>query len=355
MLKKRVALALSGGVDSAVSAVLLKEQGYEVVCFFMKFWSEAISDERMNSCCNAEAYHNAENLARQLNIPIYTLNFNEKFKNSVVNHFLRSFAAGITPNPCIQCNQFIKFGEFLKKAKQLGFDHIATGHYAQIEKKDQLYYLKKGADVDKDQSYFLYRLNQDILKHTIFPVGELKKTKVREIAKENNLKIHSKKESQEICFVSNDDIKGFLQRNIKLSPGEIIDIDTKKVLGKHQGLEIFTIGQRKGLGLPQGPWYVVEKNIKENTVFVTKDPTNKLLRKQKIFLKELNWISGREPRLPLEFSSQIRYNQTPKNGKLSKENGKIYLQFDIPVRAITPGQSAVFYSEDYVIGGGIIV
>jgi tRNA-specific 2-thiouridylase len=243
MSKKRVALALSGGVDSAVSAVLLKEQGYEVVCFFMKFWSEAISDERMNSCCNIEAYHSAENLAKQLNIPIYTLNFKEKFKDSVVNLFLRSYAAGITPNPCIQCNQFIKFGEFLKKAKQLDFDYIATGHYAQIEKKDKLYYLKKGVDKKKDQSYFLYRINQEILKHTIFPVGNLKKTKVRVIAKDNGLKIHSKKDSQEICFVSNDDIKGFLQRNIKLTPGKIIDIDSKKELGQHQGLEVFTIGQ----------------------------------------------------------------------------------------------------------------
>jgi tRNA-specific 2-thiouridylase len=355
MPTKRVALAISGGVDSSVSATLLKDQGYDVVGFFMKFWSDQIEDERINACCSTEAFNDAQKVCDQLGIKLYTLNLEDIFKKHVVDSFLSGYAGGITPNPCIMCNQFIKFTEFWKKVRAMDFDFIATGHYAQVEEKNKIYYLKKGADEKKDQSYFLYRLNQDTLAHTIFPVGHLKKSAVKKLAKKYKLPVTHKKESQEVCFVPNDNVRAFLQRYIKMTPGDIVDVNTGQTLGEHTGLAAYTIGQRKGIGLPAGPWYVVKKDAEKNIIYVTDNSRHQLLLLKHIPLINLHWISGKEPEFPLTCESQIRYNQKLQSAQVSKKDGNIILRFYTEVRAVTPGQSAVFYDGDYVIGGGVIV
>lgn len=347
-------VAMSGGVDSSVAVALLKKQGFDVVGVFMRFWSEPASGagSAMNKCCSFEAYADARRVAQKLEIPIYTMNMKVPFKKLVVDYFLKEYQAGRTPNPCVECNRFIKFGELLRKAKAMGAEYVATGHYARVSGVKLL----KGKDSEKDQSYFLYTLTQDKLKQILFPVGDYKKPKVREMAKKFCLPVHAKKDSQEVCFVGVS-LKNFLKKYLKVKSGKIVEIENGKVLGKHEGLPLYTVGQRKGLKLGGGPWYVVKIDIKKNVLYVSRDQ-KKLLSKE-LTAEKVNWISGGAPKLPLHVNAKIRYKHKEASCVI-KKIGNSRLQpaykiiFDKPQRAITAGQSVVFYRGDEVLGGGVI-
>lgn len=347
--KGKVIVAMSGGVDSSVAAALLKKQGFEVIGIFMRFWAapdEEVS-EATNKCCSLEAYNDARRVANKLGIPLYTLNMKLPFKKLVVDYFLKEYQSGRTPNPCIECNRFIKFGELLRKAKALGADYVATGHYVKVSGKKLL----KGKDKEKDQSYFLYTLAQDKLKHIFFPVGDYVKPRVRQMAKKFVLPVHAKKDSQEVCFVGAS-LKNFLKKYLRVKSGKIIELESGNILGKHDGLPLYTIGQRKGLKLGGGPWYVVQINTKKNILLVSRDE-KKLLSKE-LIMEKVSWVSGITPKLSFRVKVKIRYKhkEVPCVIKKTKNNYKII--FSKPQRAVTPGQSAVFYHGDEVLGGGII-
>jgi len=317
---KKVVVAMSGGVDSSVAAALLKKQGYEVVGVFLKLWP-SFNEQR------------ARLVAKKLDIPFYVFNFVKEFKNKVVDYFLKQEKAGLTPNPCVVCNKEIKFGLLFKKALSLNADYIATGHYVSFKNGKLL----KGKDKNKDQSYFLWKLNQKTLKKALFPMGSYTKTEVRKLAKKFKLPISDVKESQDICF------------KVKLAekPGNVIDTDGK-VVGKHQGLWFYTIGQRKGIKLANGPYYVLNKNIKRNILIVTKN--EKDLYEKELFVKNVNWIN-KEVKLPLKVNVKIRYRH---KSALAEFDGK-KIKFFKAQRAITSGQSAVFYKKNELLGGGIII
>lgn len=347
--KRKVIVAMSGGVDSSVAAALLKKQGYNVVGVFMKFWANdgLRQAQAINKCCSFEAYSDARRVAQKLGIPIYTLNMKVPFKKLVVDYFLKEYQAGRTPNPCVECNRFIKFGELLRKAKAMGAEYIATGHYARVSDGRLL----KGKDREKDQSYFLYTLNQEKLKHILFPVGDYKKPRVRSMAKKFGLPVHAKKDSQEVCFVGAS-LKGFLKKYLKVKGGKIIELESGKKLGGHDGLPFYTIGQRKGLKLGGGPWYVVNVNKKQNTLFVSRDK-KKLLSKE-LMAEKVSWISGRPPKLPTRVKAKIRYKHEEASCVIKKIKNNYKIIFDKPQRAVTAGQSVVFYRGDEVLGGGVI-
>jgi tRNA-specific 2-thiouridylase len=360
---KKVIVAMSGGVDSSVAAALLVKQGFDVVGIFMRFWSapEEGQGPALNKCCSFEAYADARRVAQKLGIPIYTLNMKVPFKKLVVDYFLKEYQSGRTPNPCVECNRFIKFGELLRKAKALGADYVATGHYARLRREDGRWKLLKGKDREKDQSYFLYTLTEEKSKHILFPVGDYTKPQVRQMAKKFGLLVHAKKDSQEVCFVGAS-LKNFLKKYFppkadppwaeKVKSGKIVEMESGKVLGSHDGLPFYTIGQRRGLKLGGGPWYVVKIDTKKNILLVSSDQ-KKLLAKEMAVTK-VNWISGSAPKLPLRAQVKIRYKhkEAPCVIKKSKNNYKII--FTKSQRAVTPGQSAVFYRGDEVFGGGII-
>jgi len=286
-------------------------------------------------------------VAAKLNIPFYVFNFEKEFKKKVVDYFLKEERAGLTPNPCVVCNKEIKFGLLLKKVLSLKADYIATGHYAR--KKDNK--LLKGKDKDKDQSYFLWQLNQKMLKRILFPLGNYNKTKVKKLAKKFKLPVLNIPESQEICFIQTT-INDFLKGHLKPNPGKIID-DKGKTIGEHQGLWFYTIGQRKSIELPGGPFYVLDKNVKKNLLIVTKNERG--LYRKELIAKNVNWLSGKTPKLPLEAKVKIRYRHSDVSAIIKKQrNGKIKVIFSKPQRAITPGQSAVFYKSKELVGGGII-
>jgi tRNA-uridine 2-sulfurtransferase len=361
MNKKRtkVAVGVSGGVDSSVAAALLKEQGYEVVGIFMHFWYENVKGKvRDNVCCSLESQEDARKVCQKLEIPFYTMNMKVPFKKMIVENFLNNYEKGRTPNPCVRCNRYVKFGEFIKKAKALECDYVAMGHYARIRSKQlnkqtnkQVVKLLKAKDVEKDQTYFLHGLTQTQLKHVLFPLGEYKKDQVRKLARKFGLATASKKESQEVCFVPDGKLGEFLQRNIKMKPGKIKEFGTEKVLGEHNGLALYTLGQRKGIGLSGGPWFVLKLDMKNNVLWVTKH--EKQLNSVEFEIKKLNRISG-EPKLPVSVKGQVRYRSKAANATLRKKGGKIVVQMKKPQRAVTPGQFAVFYKGKECLGGGEI-
>lgn len=350
---KKVIVAMSGGVDSSVAAALLKKEGFDIVGVFMKFWSE--KDKKgltcvANRCCTPESERKARLVAEKLGTPFYVFDFAKEFEKKVVDYFLRAHKIGLTPNPCVVCNKEIKFGLLFKKLLSLDADFIATGHYAGI-KTNGGFKLLKGKDKAKDQSYFLWQLSQKVLEHTLFPVGHYTKTEVRKLAKKFKLPVIDIPESQEICFIHTT-ISDFLAEHLKSKPGKIID--TKgRVIGEHQGLWFYTIGQRKGIKIPQGPYYVLDKDMKRNVLIVTKDEKD-LFRKE-LTAKDVNWISGGEPKLPLKVRAKIRYGHEPFPATIEKDkNDKIKVVFSKPQRAVTPGQSVVFYVGQDLLGGGII-
>lgn len=365
---QKIIVAMSGGVDSSVAAALLKKQAYNIAGVFMRFWSEG---KRENGCCSIEAESAARLVAEKLEIPFYVLDFQKEFKQKVVDHFLAEIASGRTPNPCVVCNPEIKFGLLMEKAVGLGFDLVATGHYArlrreflisppgfawtksgaggQFPKKSQNARIKlyQAKDGDKDQSYFLYRLNQEQLGRIIFPIGNLNKKEVIALAGKFNLPYH-RAESFDICFMA--DYEEFIANHLKLVPGKIIDQNGKD-LGEHQGLALYTIGQRASIGGP-GPFYVVGKDEKENILYASNQAKD--LDKKEMLVNEISWTSGRAPKLPLKAKVKVRY-RTPAAPCLIKfAPGKLRVVFKKPQRAITPGQSAVFYKGKEVLGGGFI-
>lgn len=344
--RKTVYVGLSGGVDSAVTAALLVQQGYEVVGVHMRLAPNSPEE-------NTDA---VREICKTLKIPLKIYSLQKEFRDEVINTFIDEYKSGRTPNPCVYCNKKFKFGTFFKKAIADGADYVATGHYARVVDKNGEFKLYKGKDQNKDQSYFLYNLNQSILKHTLFPLGELTKAEVRTLAKDMNLPVAEKRESQDVCFILHNDTQKFLHENIKSSEGPIIDIDSGKVLGTHEGLPFYTIGQRKGVGIggSDEPYFVVGKDSKKNELYVGKGENNPALYKQKIRSQDINWISDIEPNIPLKCEVSIRYRQKPARAIVRKENGEYGIEFGNPIRAISPGQSAVLFLDDECLGGGII-
>lgn len=352
--KPTIVVAVSGGVDSSVVAAMLKKQGFPVIGVMMHLWSEA-GKECENKCCTPQAMEDARKSAQALDFPFYTIDASEIFRKQIVQYFLDGYAEGKTPNPCVHCNKEIKWGLLLEKAKELGGDFLATGHYVRREiDEDGKIIIKKAKDTLKDQSYVMSMLNQNQLKHTLFPLGDLLKTEVREIARNYGLPMAEKKDSQDLCFVSDASYKDFLLRNAPqiALPGHIFDKFGNK-LGEHQGLAFYTIGQRKGIGIsaPE-PLYVLEKDPVRNILVV--GPESDLSQKT-ITAKNVNWISGETPKESLHVQVKIRYKAEAQYAIVdSKDNGKVTITFDSPVRDATPGQFAVFYAGDIVLGGGEI-
>lgn len=354
MRDKKVIVAMSGGVDSSAVAAMLKKEGYKVIGVFMNFWKDSVSDKKSeNKCCSSESIRSARNVAQILGIPFYVLNVQDEFKKKVVDYFLDELKKGSTPNPCIECNKEIKFKILLEKMLLLKADYVATGHYARIKKSvdHRLRIMNCGLfqakDRDKDQSYFLYTLNQKQLAKILFPLGEYFKPEVRKIAKRFNLLVHDKEESQDICFIPEDGYEKFLVKKLKLKKGDIVDSEGN-MLGNHDGLPLYTIGQRKGIKIGgKGPYYVVQKDHKRNSLVVGEE---KNLFAKKMKLKKIHWIA-QEPEFPFESLVRTRYRSMPVYATI-KKNGA---DFEKPQRAVTPGQSAVFYSKKgEVLGGGII-
>jgi len=367
MLKtqQKIIVAMSGGIDSSVAAGLLKRDGFDVMGVFLKFWSEPEKNGLIgtwNKCCSPEAERRVRKVTKILKIPFYVFNFEKEFKKRIVDYFLNEYKKGITPNPCVVCNKEIKFGLLLEKALSLEVDFVATGHYAlkrgikNQKSKIKNYHLLKAKDKKKDQSYFLWQLNQNQLKRILFPIGNYTKDEVRLMAKKFKLPLLSIPESMEICFIKTT-INDFLEQYLKPKPGPIIEQvhqRSRKIVGRHKGLWFYTIGQRKGIKLPGGPYYVLDKDLKKNRLIVTKN--EKDLAKRELTVRNVNWISGKAPKLPLRVKAKIRYRHQPALAVITKKlRSPIYnLKFEKPQRAITPGQSVVFYKAQEVLGGGII-
>ena len=355
----KIVVAMSGGVDSSVAAAVLKQEGYQVIGVTMQIWPlERQTDEvdRFSGCCGLTAVEDAKRVAYKLGIPHYVMNLRDIFSQKVIANFCQEYSLGRTPNPCIQCNQYIKFGALLDRARNLGATLLATGHHARVE-KDKVtdrYLLKKGIDQHKDQSYVLYSLTQEQLRHIRLPIGDFTKKKVREIARELGLPVAAKSESQEICFIPNDDYPKFLREYIPeaVTPGPIVD-EQGKILGTHQGILFYTIGQRKGLGISaKEPLYVIAIEPEKNAIVVG--------NKQKVYRGELtasklNWITMPELKQTIVAKAKIRYlHQEAEASVTLLDDDRAHVKFKKPQMAITPGQAIVFYDGDVVIGGGTI-
>ncbi len=393
---------MSGGVDSSVVAGLLKQQGYDVVGVFMQFWypssSEASAKEgssekiksshteintknyEENRCCSLESWHEAMEVAKILDIPIHKVNFGRQFKKIIVDEFLQEYKSGHTPNPCVACNKFIKFDLLLKYAKTVfNADYLATGHYIRLaplslrgSSSDRgnpvLFKSKTGSprrpitdflgmtlsradDLNKDQTYFLYNLKQEQLKYLLFPLGNYKKEEIRKLAKKLKLPVHDKPDSQEVCFVGAS-YNNFLKKYLKLKPGKIID-EKGTVLGKHEGLQLYTIGQRSGIGLSGGPWYVEKLDFKKNILIVTRKQENSQIFSNELKCHKASWIIS-NPIFPLKCQAQIRYHGQTVVCQVDKKGAYLTVKFNKKQRAITSGQSVVFYSGKRLLGGGVI-
>ncbi len=357
MPKEKIIVGLSGGVDSSVSALLLKEQGYEVEGLFMKNWEEQLPG---GECMWEADVEDAMKVCELLEIPLNTVDLAKDYWDKVFTHFLEEYKIGRTPNPDVLCNQEIKFRAFLEHATDLGAKKIATGHYARIKEVNGYFQLKKGLDANKDQSYFLCRLNQDQLNLSLFPVGELEKHDVRALAKKAGFQIHGKKDSTGICFIGERPFREFLSRYIPEQAGEIQTPDGK-VIGQHNGVFYYTLGQRQGLGIggvqgaSDSPWYIYGKDVENNILFAVQGHDHPLLYSQKLTATDINWISGHPPEAPFKCVAKTRYRQTDQSCTIEHiENNTCLLTFKDPQRAVTPGQFVVFYHEDVCLGGGII-
>lgn len=354
-VSEKVVVGMSGGVDSSVAAYLLKKQGYEVIGVTMQIWqSDEEAEIREGGCCSLSAVDDARRVADKLDIPFYVMNFKDAFKRTVIDYFIDEYMEGRTPNPCIACNKFIKFDAFLKKAQAIGADYVATGHYARIENNGDRYLIKRAEDDTKDQTYALYNLTQYQLEHTLMPCGEYHKSEIREIAKEIGLTVHSKKDSQEICFVYDNDHGKYIKNEVgdKVQEGNFVDKD-RNVLGKHKGIVYYTIGQRKGLGIALGtPMYVTDIIPWKNEVVLGSEED---IFNTKLIAKDINFIPFDGLKEPLAVEAKIRYSGKPSKAVIyPMENESVKVVFEQKQRAITKGQSVVFYNGDYMLGGGII-
>lgn len=358
-IKSVVYLALSGGVDSAVAAALLLEQGFEVKAVFLKIWSDKMDGD--SQCPWVQDRKDALAVAAKLSIPITTIDFEKEYKEEVFSYFVQEYKAGRTPNPDILCNEVIKFGKFLDYALQDGADYIATGHHVRKKSKNQIYHLLAGKDKEKDQSYFLSSLTQHQLRYSLFPIGDLTKSKVRKMAKKLGLDaVAEKRSTRGICFIGKVDLKKFLEKYTIEEPGNIVD-QTGKVIGKHDGVSFYTIGQRKRLHIPavnpeSKPYFVVSKNAEKNQLVVS-DDEGALLGDQ-LYCEPIHWLDGKGRDLPFKCKARIRYNQKLQSAVVSKIliDGieRIKVDFKTPQRAITPGQIAAFYKGKELVGSAVI-
>lgn len=340
----KVVVGMSGGVDSSVVAYLLKKQGYEVMGLFMRNWEEA-------GDCPAEAdYQDVVNVAAHLDIPFYAVNFTKDYKEKVFKEFLEQSLKGLTPNPDILCNREIKFNLLLQKAIELGGDFLATGHYTRISPKFELL---KGLDPNKDQSYFLYTVKSELLKKVLFPIGDIPKTEVRRLAEEAGLSTFNKKDSTGICFIGERDFRSFLSQYIAVTPGSIVTPEGR-IVGKHMGIAYYTLGQRKGLGIggEGDAWFVVDKNVEKNELIVVQGENHPLLFSTELVADNLSFVKDLPPP---QCEAKVRYRQKDKRCHVRIEGDKAFVRFDEPQRAVTPGQSIVFYNGDICLGGGVII
>ena len=360
-ISNKVVVAMSGGVDSSVTAALLKQQGYQVIGMMLRLWSEP-GKEAVNRCCSPDDLALARRIAAQLDIPFYAIDAKDVFYQSVVIPFIEGYAQGITPNPCLYCNRSIRWQFLLDRALAFGAEYLATGHYARIRRQNynlhpnskSKFELLRGIDHSKDQSYVLHILNQEQLAHALFPLGAYTKAQVRQMALDFGLPVAQREDSQDLCFLGGSDYQSFMIRNAPkvVEPGPITKIDGEQI-GQHQGLAFYTVGQRKGLGVQSShPLYVIKKDITTNTLFVG---PKEQLGKQDLTAGEVNWISGNAPEQPIFGSIKIRYKAEDTDGLITpQKDGSINIKFTRPLRDITPGQAAVIFDGEVCLGGGII-
>ena len=355
--RTRVIVGLSGGVDSAVAALLLKQQGYQVEGLFMDNWEDG---EDASYCTAAEDFQDARQVCETLGIPLHKVNFAAEYRERVFSHFLEGYAAGYTPNPDVLCNSEIKFKAFLEHALRLGAEHIATGHYARLAPGPGGVKLLKARDNAKDQSYFLHAVPQAALQRAMFPLGEVQKTDTRALAREAGFANHDKKDSTGICFIGERRFNEFLGKYLPAQPGEIVTPEGR-VMGRHNGLMYYTLGQRQGIGIggardtEASPWYVAGKDMERNQLLVVQGHDHPLLLSGALEAASLRWVAGAAPAMPLRCSAKTRYRQADQACRIGAiETGSCDVVFDLPQRAVTPGQYAVFYVGDECLGGGII-
>jgi tRNA-uridine 2-sulfurtransferase len=352
--ESKIVVGISGGVDSAVTALLLKQQGYQVTGVFMQNWED--TDE--SGCTVRQDYADAMGVCQQIGIELHHVNFAREYWDEVFSDFLEQYKAGFTPNPDILCNKYIKFKHFIDYASKLGAEYIATGHYAQLTHSSDRVSLLKGVDANKDQSYFLHAVSSVALVKSVFPLGGLEKTQVRAIAKQHNLVNYSKKDSTGICFIGERKFKDFLSQYIKEQPGKIVSLDGQ-VMGKHDGLMFHTLGQRQGLGIGGSklagnePWYVAHKDLENNNLVVVQGGEHTCLFTSELTTEQISWINPID-KFPLECSAKVRYRQVDQECVVDKLAQGYKVCFKQPQRAVTLGQSIVFYQGDICLGGGII-
>lgn len=358
---KKVLVGLSGGVDSAVAAYLLKQQGYDVTCAFMRNW-DSVANEDINGnptlndpvCPQESDYNDAKSVADSLGLPLLRIDFIKEYWDDVFKTFLEEYKKGRTPNPDILCNRYIKFDSFMKFAEEQGFDTVATGHYARMIKNNGVSEICKADDRNKDQSYFLAEINRKVLDHVLFPLGEIDKPTVRRIAEELHLSIAKKKDSTGICFIGERNFRQFLSNYLPMKPGKIINVITKEVVGRHTGVMYYTIGQRKGLDIGGiGPFFVVGKNVEKNELYVVDSEYQDLLYSDSCIVTGVNVLADRE--LPMDCTAKFRYRQADNDVHISwMDESTLKVDFPQKIRSVTPGQEAVFYDGDVMIAGGKI-
>ncbi len=360
----KILVGLSGGVDSAVAAYLLKQKGYQVECAFMRNWDSLTNNDILGNptldeaiCTQEQDYNDALEVARLLDLPLHRVDFIQEYWDDVFTTFLKEYKNGRTPNPDILCNKYIKFDAFFKFADEHGFDKVATGHYARVIHHEGYSEMVKAIDSSKDQSYFLCQISQDALKRTLFPLGEVYKKEVREIALKLNLNVAKKKDSTGICFIGERNFRQFLSNYLPAKNGKIVDIDTKQILGTHIGVLYYTFGQRKGLDISahEGPWFVVGKDVYTNELFVAKGEDHPWLKSDKCTVNELNWFNPIDLTKPLVCAAKFRYRQKDQEVTIQlNDKNELVVSYPQGIAAVTPGQEAVFYLNEVCLGGGVI-